>query len=350
MFGMLLLVLSGCSDDDNPTGSNPPPAAAAGVVSVLDSATGIWTTTADASEADSPASFLFADALASGKPAAAWDIRFARSNINLNGGASADGGSVVAADLGGATAFEDVTIADTAGLSWVEDDYEFIISDWLADNPATHELDMTRFVYSMTDAGGSNYVKLRIDSLVGAAQPPNMGTVWISYYFQSNSGSLDLSGAIETASITVGSGAGYFDFSTASQVTPTSPTNSSEWDICFSNYNVKQNSGPNGIGDCAAFPAYGELTDSTDLQGFSEQPGAAPMFPDFISSVFNGSLTDDDLLWYDYDPTTHRLSSKSHVYLIRVGDDTFKFEIISYYADVNGTLTSGHYTLIWKQL
>ena len=99
MFGMLLLVLSGCSDDDNPTGSNPPPAAVAGVVSVLDSATGIWTTTADASEADSPASFLFADALASGKPAAAWDILFARSNINLNGGASADGGSVVAADL-----------------------------------------------------------------------------------------------------------------------------------------------------------------------------------------------------------------------------------------------------------
>ncbi len=209
---------------------------------------------------------------------------------------------------------------------------------------------MTRYVYTMTDAGGDNFVKLRIDSLVGAGQPPNMGTVWISYYYQPTSGSPDLSGTIETASITAGSGAGYFDFSTGSQVTPSDPANSSDWDLCFSSYDVKQNSGPNGSGNCVALPAYGLLTDPTDLQGLSAQPAGAPMFPDFLSSVFNGSLTDESQLWYDYDPATHRLTSKSNVYLIRVGDDTYKFEIISYYAHVNGTLTSGHYTLIWIQL
>jgi len=350
MFGMLLLVLSGCSDDDNPTGSNPPPVTLDRVVSTLDSVTGIWTTTVDASEADSLASFSFSDALVSGQPAAAWDIQFARSNINLNGGASADGGTVVAADLGSAKVFEDVTSSDTVGLTWIEDDFELIISDWLAYNPVTHQLNISQYVYSMLDAGGSNYVKLRIDSLVGAGQPPNMGSVWMSYYFQPTSGSLDLSGTVESATITVGSGAGYFDFSTGSQVTPSEPAISNEWDICFSSYDVKQNSGPNGSGDCAAFPAYGELAVPTDLEGFSEQPPAAPMFPDFISSVFNGSLTESALLWYDYDPTIHRLTSKSHIYLIKVGDDFYKFEIISYYADVNGTLTSGHYTLNWKQL
>ncbi|RME20299.1 MAG: hypothetical protein D6800_13280, partial [Candidatus Zixiibacteriota bacterium] len=76
----------------------------------------------------------------------------------------------------------------------------------------------------------------------------------------------------------------------------------------------------------------------------------APFFPDFISSVFNGSLTDDAQLWYDYNPETHILTSKGCVYLIDVDSTYYKMQIVSYYADVAGAPASAHYTFIWKAL
>jgi len=265
-----------------------------------------------------------------------------REAIKLNGGTSTENaGDVVGADLG-QVAFDNVTIADTAGATWIPDAIDYFISEWYTYNPVTHALAANQFVYSMVDAGGHNYLKFRVDSMVGAGMPPDMGTVWISYYYQPTADSRALDGTIQEASINVGPGTGYFDFSSGMQVTPTTPANSTAWDIAFNSYNCMQNSGPNGTGMCAAFPAFGELADSTDIAGFTEQPAGAPMFPDIPSSA----LTE----WYNYNPTTHTLTSQSHVYLIKTGGVVYKLRIDSYYKSIGGVPESGYYTFIWKQL
>jgi hypothetical protein len=348
----LLILAVGCSNDDNPTDSGNGGTVEFTDTTVFLSGSGVWQTTLDASSYDQPAYFTFAVA-DSGAPkalVAVWDMKFQRTNINLNGGAStSSGGTVVGADLG-AIDYDSVTINDTSGAAWETDELYLVINEWLNYNPVTHQLGMTRNVYSMVDATGTHYLKFQIDSLVGAGQPPSMGTVWITYFYQPTANSTDLSGATQTASIVVGSGTGYFDFSSGQQVTPADPSTSTGWDLAFHSYDVMQNCGPNGPGACAAFPAYGELTDPTDIAAFTAQPATAPMFPDFIKSVFVRDLYDDTQDWYDYDSSTHIVSSRGHIYLIKVGDRFCKLRIDGYYGNVGGIPTSGHYTFVWNEL
>jgi len=197
-------------------------------------------------------------------------------------------------------------------------------------------------VWSMVDAEGDNFIKFRIDSMVGAAMPPDMGTVHMTYFYQATADSRDLSGATSEVTIPVGAVKTYFDFSTGATVTPADPMNSTAWDIAFYAYDISQNSGPNGTGNCAAFPAYDELTLATDIDGFTSQP-QSPMFADIFASV----MTD----WYNYTgPPLHQLLSKDHVYLIRTGGLVYKLEIVSYYANIGGVPTSGWYTFNWVEL
>lgn len=339
------VIAVGCSDDDSKAPTAP--ANQSGGfrdTSVFDASSGIWTTTLNASSHTTPKTFSFSAA-----KDADWDISFRRSYINLNGGDAGTEG-VVGCDLGASKGFAAVTTADTVGVTWQADKMQYVIDSFYIYNFITHQLDMTRYVYAMVDAESDNFVKFQIDSIVGGGAPPNMGTVWISYYYQPTANSRTLNGAVQTAAVNVGSGAGFFDFSTGSQVTPANPSTSTDWDLKFASYNVMTNSGPNGIGACAVFPAYTELTDKTDINAFASVPANAAMFPDFVGSVFNGSLTDSDQLWYDYDGSTHTLTSKSHVYLIRTADAIYKVEIVGWYADIGGNLASGYYTFKWAEL
>ncbi len=340
---MLMLMLAiGCSDDDNPTGGDGIPSDY--ITSTWDATNQVWVSTVDGSSYDEFRYFSFAaeDTLSEpAKQAATWDIAFRREVIKTNGGSSAtNGGDIEGASLGQVD-FAGVTIDDTTGADWTSDAIDYFISDWFTYNFQTHQLDLTHYVYSMVDAEGDNYVKFRVDSLVGNGMG-SMGTVWISYYYQPTANSRILSGTVQTASITVGTGTGYFDFSSGSAVTPANPANSNAWDIAFNNYDLMQNSGPNGTGECAAFFAWGELTDPTDIAAFTEQPAMAPLFPDIPSSV----MTD----WYNYNGQTHQLSSKSNVYLIKTGDKVYKLRIEGYYKNVGGVPTSGNYSFVWKEL
>jgi len=340
---LLLGIAAGCSKDDNPTGSKPPVNAATSTW--IDS--GYWRTTLDASSGTVFMGFSFATRFAT--PAASltgastdWSMAFRRDIIKLNGGTSStSNGDCEGANLG-VLQFTDVTIADTVGASWVTDAIEYFINNWYNYDPNTHSLSANRNVYSMVDAEGDNYIKFQIDSLVGAGMPPNMGTVYMTYFYQATASSTDLSGTLSHAVIPVNSGTAYFDFSSGSVVTPATPSNSTEWDLAFSAYDIKQNSGPNGTGHCAAFYAYTELADPTDIASFTTQP-AAPMFTDNPSSAF--------LDWYNYTGAPlHQLLSKGNVYLVRTGGKVYKVKIESYYANIGGTPTSGWYTFVWKEL
>jgi len=345
LFMMALLVVAGCSDDDGPTGTTPVPN---NTTTSEWNTDGYWVSTVDASDYDSYMGFSFAtqDTTLSGVGkalATGWDIAFRREAVKLNGGSStANDGDCEGTTLG-VVDFDAVTIADTAGLEWSEDAIDFFIDDWYDYNPQTHQLTANRNVYSMVDAEGDNYVKFQIDSMVGAGMPPDMGTIYLTYFYQATASSNDLSGATVSTSIAVGTGTAYFDFSSGAVVTPADPSNSTAWDLGFSSYNVMQNSGPNGSGQCAAFPAYTELATAHDIAAFTSQPSGAPMFGDIPQSV----LTE----WYTYTgPPSHQLLSNNDVYLIRTGGLVYKLKIESYYGNVGGVPTSGWYTFHWAEL
>jgi hypothetical protein len=344
---LLLFTLGGCTSDDDPLSAPPVLIDPGESVTTYDGAD--YSTVTNATETGTFAGVDFAVEMTganskSGMPAATaddWDIAFRREVIKLNGGNSSEGRDLEAMDLG-AVVYDSVTADDTTGNSWTSDAVDYFISDWYDYDPQSHQLTMNGNVYSMVDAEGDNYVKFRVDSIVGAAMPPDMGTVWITYYYQDTANSTSLAGDTQTGSIPVGAVTGYFEFSTGTAVDPATPSNSTAWDISFNNYNLAMNSGPNGTGLCAGFLAYSELSDPTDIDGFTIQPADAPLFTDIPSSA----LTD----WYDYDGATHTLNSKGNVYIIRTATGLIKLQILSYYRNVGGTRTSGYYTFQWTEL
>ena len=141
----LLVFAVGCSDDDDPVGPGPalPDNTA---TSTWNEAGGYWSSTLDASDYDAFMGFSFetkdttVSALA-GVLATGWDIAFKREAVKLNGGASTNNeGDVEGADLG-AVSFAGVTIADTAGVSWENDEVEYFINEWYTyTGPPLHQL------------------------------------------------------------------------------------------------------------------------------------------------------------------------------------------------------------------
>lgn len=344
----LVALVAGCGDDEKKIvdpGTNTTTD-----TTIYNAATGVYTTTIDGSSYDETAYYSMDEHAASTMAAAtSWDISFKRTYINLNGGAASDDArDVVGANLGDVV-FADVTIADTAGVEWAEDTAKLVVNLWYNYNPNTHQLDMTQYVYNMVDAAGHNYIKFRVDSVVNAGMPPDMGTLWMTYYYNPTANSTDLSGATTTGSIVVGSGTGYFDFSSGSQVTPSNPSTSTDWDLAVSNYEIMINGGSSGSGSALAFQMYGELSDPTDIDAVTMQP-PSPMFPDYINSVFFGDLDNTDRNWYDYNSTSHLLTSKGDVYLVKTEMAVYAVEIVTYYGDFGGTPQSGVYTFNWKEL
>jgi hypothetical protein len=343
----LMIGMVGCSDDDNPAKSPAPPAQTSSDTTVWDGAGQFFRTEIDATSETEFAKFSFADGEndtvdATSKVAApVWDIEFRREEIRTNGGVSSEGGGAIAVTSLGAVDFAAVTVADTTGKTWSSDQIEYFFDNWYDYNVNTHQLVANRRIYSMVDAGGHNYVKFRIDSLTGAGMPPDMGTVWLTYYYQPTADSKSLPGPTVSTSFPVESGTVHFDFSSGSVVTPANPDNATNWDLGFSAYNVFMNSGPKGTGLAEGFYAFAGRTDSTDINAFTSQP-SAPMFTD----IFGSAMTD----WYDYQDDTHQLPSRGYVYLMKDGDLVYKLKIENYYKNVGGTAQSGNYTFIWNKL
>ena len=331
---------AGCSNDDkkptNPGNHENTP------TTVWVENGGYWRATVDATDYDAFTGYSFADKDTVPAPAktSAWDIAFEREVVKLNGGSSGTAG-VEGADLGAVDyAAVGASAADTT--DWTSDSVYYKINQWYNYNPQTHEFSMTRNVYAVMDATGQHLVKFHVDSLTGDLGPGSMGDVNLTYYYQPVANDHSVPGPTQTAVVHVGTGAGFFDFSSGQQVTPADPAHSLDWDLEFSNFSIAQNSGPSGSGQVAEFDAFTTLGDPTDIDAFTEQPVGAPFFTDIPGSA----LTD----WYDYNEQTHQLSSKNHVYLIRQGDRLYKMKILGYYADVQGVPVSAIYTFIWNEL
>jgi hypothetical protein len=276
-----------------------------------------------------------------------WDIAFKRDEVKLNGGISGSK-HVAAIDLAEAgsadsTDFAGVTDTSSVGMHhWQEDSYAYAVGDWyIYDMTPPRSVIPTNYVYTLKDAEGK-YVKFTVNGLYGGSGPHDMGSIVIRYVYAASG--TDISGAGITDTINVGPDTAYYDFSTGEMVTPTNPSASLDWDFAIASYDIHLNSSIFGPGQAAA---YLNTDDSNNPRTDFDSIAVAETQPQAYSVDGTGSPFAE---WYNYNSSNHTLTSKEHVYLIKVGADIYKMQITSYYFEINGAPTSGWYTFRWLKL
>jgi len=112
----------------------------------------------------------------------------------------------------------------------------------------------------------------------------------------------------------------YFDFSRGSAVEPDGPRG---WDLAFRRFGIMANGGPGFAGD-------GGIADLGPIPFDSVID--APVAGYAVTAARADSVNPAIERWYDYGFTSHILSSKRHVYVIRTADGRFaKLVILGYY-------------------
>jgi hypothetical protein len=346
----MIVAIVGCSDKKT---TNPNPIANdSTTVWVNDTSGTYWRSIVDGSSYSSFKYFSFGkkDTISITDSEAltdtSWDIAFRRTVVKTNSGISGIK-NVRVANLAMAHSPDSINfngVTDTTGIrdrDWISDSYAYAVGDWYTYDQMHHTMDLTNYVYTLKDAEGK-YVKFTVSGLYGGGMPPNMGNIVIRYVYAASG--TDISGVGETDTIIVGADTAYFDFSSGETVTPADPSSSLDWDFAIAAYDIHLNSSMFGIGQAAAYLNTDSLgnprTDFDNIAQAETQPTA--YFQDAVGSAFTE--------WYDYNENTHQLTSKGHVYLVRVGANIYKMQISSYYANVNGTPTSGWYTFKWLKL
>jgi hypothetical protein len=112
---------------------------------------------------------------------------------------------------------------------------------------------------------------------------------------------------------------------------------STEWDLAFTGWDVFTNGGVSGPGQGGAFGP---------LDSVAFALGDDPSVPFIQADETGGPFRD----WYEYDGTTHALYSRYHVYGIRAADRFYKFQILSYYGELEGAPVSALYRVRYAEV
>lgn len=342
----MLFFAFGCDDDDTTTNSTSDEFVEG---TIADNA-GFLTTSLNATSYDNFVYYSLADQSIVSSTGN-WNIAFSRFNVMLNGLTEGDGKGI---DLGGVV-FDDVTLADTASLEWYSFAENFVIDAFPGENYTggpDHVVLPNNYVYAMIDATGDHHIKLRINS-ISDYQVGQMGTVSMTYFYQSAAGSTDLDGEEIDTSFVVGGVKTYFDFSSGYTVTPTNPATSLDWDIYFvaemDGFKVILNNGLYGSGACRGVKAYVGLTDSTDINGYTTFPVGPPPIADIPRTILMTNPDESDSSWYNYG-SDHSVTSKNHVYIIKFGSAFYKLQMESYVGILSGLPVSGLVSFKWEEL
>ncbi|MBI92354.1 MAG: hypothetical protein CME05_03970 [Gemmatimonadaceae bacterium] len=274
----------------------------------------------------------------------AWDIAFKRSEIKLNGGISGPKG-VVGVNLHGAdgvvaeAAFEAVDANKLPGRGdFVADGPAYAMGDWYAYDAVSHQISSSRNAYQIRTADGQ-FGKIVVDAIEGGGRE-DAGQITFRWVLADG---VDLSGEPRQATVDVASGADvYFNLTSGKAVSPADPASSTEWDLHLTGYTIRVNGGISGPGEGGAFPAY-QTGDTFD--GITEAIGFG-YFTDKAGSAFSS----DSGEWYNYDSTTHFLSTRHHVYVIDTGEGLYKMQLLNFYQEIEGAPVSGYISFRWRLL
>ena len=326
---LIPLLLAACADDLEPTapdagaddaGGDDPPAAH---VEHTDHGDGTTTTRVDASAMDAWV-HLDLDGRAEVDADGAWELGFQRFAVTLDGGISGDG-EVAAAALDGAD-FDALTVAPADGyvVDAVDGDDEdgepdLALAGWYAYDPTTHVLTPVDRVYVIRSSDGG-YFKLRFLDYYDDAGTSGFPTFrW---------GPVDPPGDAETLTVDASDPEAWVEVD----------LDGGGWDLAFSRTRIRTNGGTSGtaLGGARLAPegaAYQATTAATTIGYVADAMIPIPGPPG--SGEFSGNPVLNG--WYDYDPSTHVVTSKQLVYLIRTATgDHAKLQILDY---ASGVLT-----------
>jgi hypothetical protein len=279
-----------------------------------------------------------------------WAIAFRRYSAKLNGGVAGPGdvaGANLANNAGstaeqvvafteadGLAAFEAVTAADISGVTFVEDGLaEDMGGSWFRFDPMAGTLVANPgAAWKVREADGG-YALFRISELVMAGLAPS--SITVEYRHQDSGGTL---GSIGTVEVDLTGGSGYVDLGTGSVVTD----NACDWDLVLTPmFVIAFNDGC----DAGTFPldATEDFTTITNADDAPEYGG----FLSVLSGAFPSTIDDaGGIFWYDIEGN-NRLWPTYNVFLVRVGADVYKVQVVDYYS---ATGEAGHPTVRFEQI
>lgn len=325
-------------EDDGGTGGGGPPGGAK--IETTDNGDGTFTTVVDAtSETD----YVYFDFESQGEKTVElplnstdWDIGFRRHLIPTNGGISGPGGVMVAPLEG--DLFAETTDAPTTGyLTDAEDppedgdeDPDFVFNaietSWFRYNPSDHTLSPAERTYVVRTVEGRHYKFRVLDYYDAVGTAGHLTFSWgeIGPPSTPDSFTVDASGGIVYLSIAEGGAVSVSD-----------PATSSTWDLALdANTLIRTNGGTSGAGFGGARVTdaetdYDALT-STSTVGFTVDSMIVPPGPPGQPDTSGHAEMN---LWYDYDPKSHKVTTRGEIYVVRAADGTYgKFQIV-YFAD-----------------
>ncbi len=134
------------------------------------------------------------------------------------------------------------------------------------------------------------------------------------------------------------SGRVFVSFKEPSIVVPSGdPSADLGWDLAFEGYDILTNSGVSGSGDGGAFGP---------LDAITYEEGVAPTVPFMMTDETGGPFRD----FWAYDPATHVLWVRYHVFGVREGEKLWKVQVLAYYAEQQGAPVSAMYRLRWASV
>ncbi len=139
----------------------------------------------------------------------------------------------------------------------------------------------------------------------------------------------------------------YVDLDRRTEVSPANPLDDDVWDLAFRRFHVALNGGASGtagvtaaVVDDRAFDTV-EAADATAFVSDATDGDDEDTVPDYVISGGNDP-------WYAYDVTTHVLTPKPRVFVVRTTDGNLvKVAIERYYDGAGG---SGHPTLRYERI
>lgn len=340
---LLLSGLVACNDDLQPTPGDPPDTQQPGDItdanmSHEDHGDGTRTTTVDATSKDA---WIALD-LDQGRQVdaaqdAKWDVAFQRFHIRTRGGVNGKGG-VEVATLSGVD-FAQLAQAPVAGYATDAEDGEDVGTDpdtpfevgegWYSYDMVTHKLTPRDRVYVVRSDEGA-WFKVRLLAYYDAAGTPAV--------IQLRWGKVQSPAASELQVDASASNAWVYLHAEKGVVQVADPATSKDWDLAVMRTQWRTNGGVSGPGLGGARVA--EATDVAAVQraptvGYVEDAQLTIPGPSGGSAPGNAVLGD----WYDYDMTTHAVSPKARVFLVRTAQGGYARLRITSYA-------SGRYSVL----
>jgi hypothetical protein len=269
----------------------------------------------------------------------AWALGFFGTTVTTNGGAAGPGGIEIAclcANEGASNAevmamtqisessdFDTVTAGAATTATFGADELTTAINGWYAGSGAAATIVAGRSWIVREGAPTAVLSKMRILSITGASATA-MGTVKLEFAAQPAAG--EAFATTDTLEFTVGTDPVYVDLTTGAV------TSASNWDLQFSGWTIRVNSGVSGSGTVRAVldatTAYDDITHT-----YAAMAPAQAYSTDAFRGVFGTKP------WYRYNltGTDHQMWPTFNVYLVRRGDVLFKVQLVNYYGPTGAT-------------